>query len=206
MILPDFNFEKSFLPPQGRYLLGIDEVGRGCWAGPLCLAGFLLDSQTFNYFQFTDSKQLTASKRSHISAHLTANYPYFIVTVSPQDIDNNGLSASLKSAILQIQQHFQDQYQVCLYDGNCSYGLNLKTIIKGDSHCFSIAAASIIAKHYRDSLMINYSQEYPLYGFDHHVGYGTKQHLSALQKYGPCPIHRLSFRPIQKILHSILPK
>ena len=115
MVFPDFEFEKSLLPKTCHFLLGIDEVGRGPLAGPLCLTGFLLDLSVFNPAEFIkhsvrDSKLLTAAKRSQISQYLTVRYRSCTVSVDSPDLDKHGLSSSMSQALIQILDHFSGQF------------------------------------------------------------------------------------------------
>jgi ribonuclease HII len=195
---PDFDFEKSLLPSGCRYLLGLDEVGRGPLAGPVTVGAFLLDlsvfdPQTFINLGVRDSKLLTPSKRQTINHHLQSHHHSLFFAPS-QEIDNQGIAVVLKSLFTTALKFYSSYSPFCLIDGNYKFNFpNARPIINGDQKCFSIAAASICAKVHRDKLMENYHQKYPDYDFLHNKGYGTAKHLSALKTHGPCPLHRRSF-------------
>ncbi len=206
MISPNFDFEKSLLPPSCRFLLGIDEVGRGPLAGPVTIGAFLLDLGTFNPQEFInlsvrDSKLLSSRQRQKIFYYLQSFRPQTFSAASV-DIDQQGIGRTINLLVIQALRAFQGQFDFYLLDGflpcqgEVSVGRRGLSIVKGDQKCFSIAAASIVAKVTRDCIMDGFDSQYPQYGFKHHKGYGTKQHLSALKLHGPCPIHRLSFRPL----------
>jgi ribonuclease HII len=206
-VIPDFNFEKSLLPNDCRYLLGVDEVGRGPWAGPLTLTGFLIDLQTFFPADFIklsvrDSKKLSHLQRLKIvSAVELKKYSYHTINIQSQDIDQQGITASLQSGLTQILKFYRGLFDICLYDGNNNFGFQkVISVVSGDAKCFSIAAASIVAKESRDAIMDEFDIKYPQYGFIHHKGYGTAAHLAALKLHGPCASHRFSYKPIRQFL------
>jgi ribonuclease HII len=179
-----FFFEK-------RVVCGIDEAGRGPIAGPLVVAGVVLNSEIDG---LNDSKKLSAKKREVLFKEIISNSKYHIVVIKADKIDEIGLSKSLKMALLEIKSHFLDDEVEFIFDGNSSFGVDgVNTLIKADQKIAQVAAASILAKVTRDRLMIDYSKLYPEYNFDRHKGYCTKAHLDAVAKYGLCPIHRKSF-------------
>lgn len=202
---PDFHFEVSLLPPTCRYLLGIDEVGRGPLAGPVTIGAFLLDlknfdPQTFINLGIRDSKMLSSSQRQRIysSFHL---YQFKTFTLASSDIDQRGISQVVSSLVVQSLEFYQGAFDFCLLDGSLPTPVpSSRAIVKGDQKCFSVAAASIVAKVTRDALMDEFDVQYPQYGFKHHKGYGTKSHLEALKIYGPCPIHRFSYSPVKRTI------
>jgi ribonuclease HII len=170
-------------------LCGIDEAGRGPWAGPMLIAGVKLHKAIP---ELNDSKKLSQSKREILYDKIVKNSSYHIVSVDNHTIDKLGLSACLKNAIVEIMQNIDaDEY---LMDGNTSFGIdNLAHKIKADSTIKEVSAASILAKVTRDRYIVNISKDYPNYHFDKHKGYGTKLHKNAIIKYGFCSIHRLSY-------------
>jgi len=203
MIYPNLDFEKSLLPSGCRYLLGIDEVGRGPLAGPVTIGAFLLDLDNFTPDDFIklkvrDSKKLSPFQRQKICRYFQQNnYSFSTFSASSHDIDTQGIAICLNKLIIQALTFYQSQFDYCLIDGN--YEIDhpqVISIIKGDQKCFSIAAASIIAKETRDSEMSKMHNLYPQYDFVNNSGYGTASHISAIKKYGPCPIHRRSFKPV----------
>lgn len=204
-ITPDFNFEKSFLPPNARFILGVDEVGRGPWAGPVVVGAFLLDTQNFDYSFFTknkirDSKLLSESQRLSIFTEFQRqSFPFQTFSASSEDIDRQGIAVAIKELISQAVNYFD--FDLAIVDGNYSLNIsNTISVVKADQRCFSVASASIVAKVVRDQVMDQFDSEYPAYGFKSHKGYGTKQHSSALSLHGPCPIHRRSYQPVKELL------
>ncbi len=208
MQTPDSIFESSLIPKKCRYLLAIDEVGRGPWAGPLHMAGCLFDLKHFNCnllakHPIRDSKLLSASQRNKLVHGILKEIPTIITYKDNNYIDKYGLALAIKTLVDEISNSFS-QVDFLLIDGNyhLDNSLPYKSIIKGDRRCFTIASASIIAKVERDRVMDEHALLYPQYGFDKHKGYGTAQHLVAFKKYGPCPIHRRSFKPLHAFLLS----
>jgi ribonuclease HII len=217
---PDFKYELSLLPSDCRYLLGLDEVGRGPWAGPVTIGAFLLDLQTFDPQVFVnlkvrDSKTLSASQRHHIFTQFqTLGFQYHCFSASPQIIDQQGIGAAIANLFSQAIVHFSGQFDFCLIDGNLDTQKimtpslskrgrgEILSLINADARCFSVAAASICAKVTRDLDMDQFDKTYPQYDFIHNKGYGTQSHINALKIYGPCPIHRFSYSPIKNITCS----
>lgn len=207
MFFPDFDFEKSLLPAGCRYLVGVDEVGRGPWAGPISVGACLLDlnntdPSVFSNLRVTDSKLISPARRHSLSCHLKEQLNYTVVSASAAAIDLDGLAFTLKKLIYEAVAHFA-KVDYVLIDGNYHFDsapFNYLSLVKGDSRCYSIALASIMAKVDRDAEMDRLALVYPGYGFEKHKGYGTKFHQQALAQFGPCPIHRRSFKPINQFL------
>lgn len=230
---PDFTFEQSLLPSGTRFLLGLDEVGRGPLAGPVTIGAFLLDLKTFSPDEFLklkvrDSKKLSANQRNNIKNYFLANnFSFQTFSCTSQEIDQQGIAVCIASLFTKALKHYSSAFDFCLIDGNpiaqierrsdnffgalnaCTSPHQKKLsrdkvqfVVKGDSQCFSIASASIIAKVDRDLVMDEFDQQFPLYGFKTHKGYGTKKHLEAINIHGPCKIHRLSFNPISQFSKS----
>ena len=197
-------------------ILGIDEVGRGPWAGPLVVGAVILGATFLDpenptlrdaYLALDDSKRLTPARRTALSEIiLTHAAATGLGWVTAAELDRYGLSASLKLAtrravkpILATKTHFDE----IIIDGTDNFLQTtplcdrVTTLKRADHLVKEVAAASIIAKVARDQYMINLAARYPGYGFEKHVGYGTAQHRAALATLGPCPEHRLSFRPLQ---------
>ncbi len=176
-------------------IAGVDEVGRGCLAGPVIAAAVILKKKLAN---LDDSKKLSPNKREELSMIIIENSYYAFGSASPEEIDSiNILQASLlamKRAILNLPI-IPDEV---LVDGNKKPDTDLRTqtIIGGDSLIAEISAASIIAKVYRDNLMIEFNNKYPNYGFAQHKGYGTKAHLESIKSFGYCSIHRKTFKGV----------
>lgn len=176
---------------------GCDEVGRGCLSGPVVAAAVIID-QNFNQNFINDSKKLTFKKRNELDSYIKNNaVSYAIAELSPEFIDkHNILQASIHAMHLALDK-LKTRPELILVDGNKFHPYNYiphHCIVKGDSKFLSIAAASIIAKNYRDNLMIELAKDFPEYGWDKNFGYCTKVHQRALMKYGPTVHHRKSFR------------
>ena len=176
-------------------IAGTDEVGRGCLAGPVVAAAVILKKKIEN---LDDSKKLTSKKRNILSKIVLESSYYGFGVVTNDEIDQiNILNASLlamKRAILKLPV----KPTLVLVDGIYKPDLNvqMEAIVSGDSLKKEISAASIIAKVYRDNLMLNYDQEFPAYGFKDNKGYGTKKHLDSIKTYGSSEIHRKSFKGV----------
>ncbi len=176
---------------------GCDEVGRGCLCGPVVAASVVLD-HNFNQNLVNDSKKLTFKTRMYLDSYIKNHVvDYAIAEVSPDFIDHhNILNASIHAMHLSLDQ-LKIQPELLLIDGNKFHPYNFiphQCIIKGDSKILSIACASILAKNYRDQLMMNLHEEFPEYGWNKNMGYATKVHREALNKLGPTIHHRKSFR------------
>jgi len=182
---------------------GVDEVGRGCLAGPVVSAAVIL-KKSINLKILKDSKKISFNKRMKISDHIRQNSYFAIGVASVDEILNlNILQASLLSMKRAIQQ-LAIKPGLTLIDGNFApKGLkNFKTIVNGDQKIKAISAASIVAKVYRDSLMIKLSEKFSNYAWEKNFGYGTKAHLDGLKKFGITAHHRKGFKPVHKILSS----
>ena len=191
-------FENNFSLP----IAGIDEVGRGPLAGPVIAAAVILDRKNIPE-GINDSKKIPKAKRILLAEKIKENSIYAYGAASEIEIDEiNILQASLL-AMKRASDRLSVVPRTTLIDGNFKPDIknNTISIIKGDSKSVSIAAASILAKVYRDEIMLKYSKQFPEYGFQTNSGYGTKEHLSALKNYGITPIHRKSFKPVHNILN-----
>ena len=191
-------FENNFSLP----IAGIDEVGRGPLAGPVIAAAVILDRKNIPE-GINDSKKIPKAKRILLAEKIKENSIYAYGAASEIEIDEiNILQASLL-AMKRASDRLSVVPKTTLIDGNFKPDIKNNTIniIKGDSKSVSIAAASILAKVYRDEIMLKYSKQFPEYGFQTNSGYGTKEHLSALKNYGITPIHRKSFKPVHNILN-----
>lgn len=196
---------EAALHEQGyRYICGVDEVGRGPLAGPVVTCAVILPADMPRY-HFDDSKQLSHQQR----LKLVDAIERYAVSVEVAVVDNTvidqiNILEATKQAMTTSIQALQPTPDYVLTDA-----VHLPLIqqpqenwIHGDARLYSVAAASIYAKEYRDRLMQDYAQQYPEYGFERNAGYGTKEHLGALEKYGPTPIHRRSFAPVKARLRS----
>ena len=201
----NIEYELSLLNSGYAYLGAIDEAGRGPLAGPVVAAcvvidqGFVLSDELKDV---KDSKKLSEKKREALFDIINSEFSQVGVGVCDhKTVDRiNILQASflaMKKAIGALRK----KPEMIILDGKFpipNLSLRQEPIIKGDARIFSIAAASIIAKVTRDRLMRKYHEAHPLYGFDKHKGYGTKQHMESLKKHGPCAIHRQSFAPVAR--------
>ena len=202
--MPDLFFEKNLVESGYKYVAGVDEAGRGPLAGPVVAAAVILPEK-FSSNQLNDSKKLSSSKREKIYNELMNVDSKVISAFAVIDevvIDKINILRATHMAMAQASSNLSIEPSFVIIDGMPikDYPFNNESIIKGDSKSLSIAAASVIAKVERDRIMLNYSKEYPEYKFEKHKGYGTKLHLDALKKFGPCNIHRKSFAPVKKFL------
>lgn len=184
-------------------IVGVDEVGRGCWAGPVCVGAVVMHPSLEGIVD--DSKKLSFGQRQVIAGLIKEVTPVSLGWASPQYIDAYGLTAALKDAALRAIEGLPDPAgaEVILLDGNSNYigDPRVQTIIKGDAVEPAIAAASIIAKVARDQYMqVVGEHQFSGYGFESHVGYGTPQHRAALDSMGPSKIHRMRWAPLKRML------
>lgn len=184
-------------------IIGIDEVGRGCWAGPLLAAAVVLPDNT-SIAGLNDSKKLSVKQRQQLVHEVQLSAVAIGVGwVWPREINDIGLTESVRLAM----QRAVDQVDVgdlaIVIDGNFNYLQhidNTTALVRADGSILEVSAASIVAKVARDAYMYKISEIYPEYGFERHVGYGTKKHIEALEKHGLTPIHRVHYKPIKKLL------
>jgi ribonuclease HII len=200
---PGFDYEQTCYAQGYRYVAGIDEAGRGCWAGPVVAAAVVLPPAAMQQpdllAQINDSKQLSPAQREASYALLRALTPQIGVGVVPPDlIDLLGIVPATRLAMTTALLALPVAVEALLIDALVLPGLSLpqQALIRGDSCSYSIAAASIIAKVSRDRMMATAEAAFPGYGFAAHKGYGTATHRRALARLGPCALHRHSFRPI----------
>lgn len=195
--------EKKHWAEGFLFIAGVDEVGRGPLAGPVVAAAVVLPRDVELPPVF-DSKQLTAAQREELAVALRNldGIDYGIAEVGVEIIDSiNILQATHLAMRLAVEKLKNVDY--ILVDGRPVRGFSCpsEAVVKGDAKSASIAAASILAKVYRDALMDEYARVYPEYGFEHHKGYGTAEHLAALAAHGVTPIHRRTFAPVRDILN-----
>ncbi len=183
---------------------GVDEAGRGPWAGPVVAACVILDNDIPRFNEIDDSKSISEKKRKELYDIIKSHSIYGIGVASNIEIDRLGIVKSTELAIKRAIEHMPFKPSFLLIDGRDNFALDIryKSIIDGDKKVKSIAAASILAKVWRDEYMHLASDIYPQYHFEKHKGYGTKLHLEMLKKYGVCEIHRMSFKPIQRIIEE----
>lgn len=192
-----YDFDRGFA--KGRLLAGVDEVGRGPLAGPIVSAAVILDLDVLDdemIFYLNDSKKLSEKKREELSDIIKEKaIAYYISECSNDEIDEKGIGVCNNKVFLNAVHGLHKEADIVLSDGYTIKGIDRenKSVIKGDTKSASIAAASIIAKVYRDNLMKKMAEIYPEYGFEHNVGYGASKHVEAIKEYGVTPIHRMSF-------------
>lgn len=184
-----------------RFVIGVDEAGRGPLAGPVVAAAVFLP-QDVELPEVRDSKKLTAKKRTELSNQIYQVGMVGIGSASNSEIDEFNILQAALLAMRRAVEQLQDQIEVdfCIVDGNQlipNLSIPQKAVVKADATCAAAAAASIVAKVHRDRIMEEYHLQYPEYGFALHKGYPTKKHLAALAEHGPSPIHRFSFARVK---------
>jgi ribonuclease HII len=194
----DYSIERDMIELHGAPLAGIDEAGRGPWAGPVVAAAVILDPNKIPN-GVTDSKALNGEKRSLLFRKIMATAQVGIGIADTARIDRDNILQATLWAMSEAVKDLDEQPEIALVDGNKLPRLECKAqaLVKGDARCISIAAASIIAKVTRDRMMEAMAKTHPGYGFERHKGYGTREHQAALDKLGVCEHHRRSFKPIQ---------
>jgi ribonuclease HII len=184
-----------------RLVAGIDEAGRGPLAGPVVAAAVILPDG-FRHDSLTDSKQLTAKQRDALYAELISKtgIRWAVAILESEEIDRLNILRATHEAMRRAVAQIEPQPEHVLIDGLPvrPFPIPQTALVGGDALSFSIAAASVVAKVTRDRLMIEMDARHPGYDFARHKGYGTPQHLAALKRNGPCPIHRRSFLPVQQ--------
>jgi ribonuclease HII len=193
------DFERQAFGLGYRYVAGLDEVGRGCLAGPVVAAACILDPAKPLPQGLNDSKKLTPDVRERIAAELRHDcLAYAIGQIEADEIDRINILEATKRAMIAAIEKLVPQADFLLIDAiqlkQCP--LPQRPIIRGDSLSASIAAASVLAKVFRDDLMREYDNVYPQYGFSSHKGYGAPIHWESIRAHGPCAIHRLSFHGV----------
>lgn len=192
-----------------KWIAGLDEAGRGPLAGPVVAAAVILPPITNFRLPIVDSKKLSPARREAAFAYLRGLPDIFIGVgiVPPDEIDRiNILEATRKAMRLALEElPLSPSYLLIDYLSLPQVNIPQKKLTRGEEKSVSIAAASIVAKVTRDRIMVVLDRDYPQYGFARHKGYGTREHLEMLEKYGPCPLHRFSFRPVkeQTLMNSV---
>lgn len=181
-------------------VIGIDEVGRGSWAGPVIAAAVALSGPIPG---LADSKRLTKARRAQLSQIIYAKAAYVGVGwVSAAEVDTAGLTAAVGTAMRRAMAGLTIDYDDLVIDGNINYLADValaRTLVKADQLIQAVSAASIVAKVARDSFMTEQALQYSGYGFESHVGYGTQKHRQAIMDYGICELHRRSVKPIKQL-------
>lgn len=183
-------------------IVGIDEVGRGCWAGPLVAGAVVLTNPILG---LKDSKKLHKKQRTILAVEIELHAQAFgLGWVQSEEVDMIGLTEAVRLAMRRAINEIKIPYDEVIIDGNINYlshDTRSKAIVKADDLVPEVSAASILAKVARDNWMANEAhRQFPEYEFSNHVGYGTKRHLELLKLYGVSPLHRKSYKPIQALL------
>jgi len=203
-----FEFERAWWSRGFTLVAGVDEAGRGPLAGPVVAAAVILPATWANggfdprLIELNDSKQLTEAQREDFFQILTTHrdIQFAIAIVDAATIDRINILQATHRAMNDALAQLQPQPEHVLVDGRAVKSMELPhtAIVKGDARSYSIAAASVLAKVTRDRLMLEFDTQFPGYGFAVHKGYGTPQHLTAIEKLGPCAIHRMTFAPLKQ--------
>ena len=198
--MPTLEYENKY---EGKLVAGLDEVGRGCLAGPVVTALVILPKNV-NLPEIDDSKKISKTKHKRLVEQILQQ----AITVSiglatSKEIDDIGILNAVKLAMTRSVENARITPDVLLIDGDKrqllpNIALPQETIVKGDTKSISIAAASLVAKSIRDTLMTEYAKEYSQYGWENNAGYGTESHITAINAYGVTKQHRLTFKPIRK--------
>ena len=200
--MPDFSYEDGLISRGFLKVAGVDEAGRGPLAGPVAAAAVILP-RTFSCPLLDDSKKLSKKKRDALYEEITQNPEiiWAVATVEADEIDRINILRATHRAMGLALEALKVKPDIALVDGLPVKGLSLphEALVKGDGLSLSIAAASVIAKVTRDRIMEMIATEFPLYGFERHQGYGTREHLEAIKNHGPCRYHRRSFQPISQL-------
>lgn len=194
---------------MAAFVIGVDEVGRGSWAGPMVAAAVKFKNR-IHIQGLRDSKRLSATSRAKFAKQVRTQADQIAIGwVSNQEIDKHGLSWANKAAMIRALEQIDSKFSDIITDGKFSFLENdyghAQAIVKADESVLSVSAASVIAKVARDNYMLVVGKHFPKYGFERHVGYGTALHAAALKKFGPCRMHRASFSPVKQALESNAP-
>ena len=201
-MLPTFHIEKTLYQQGYRSVAGVDEVGRGAWAGPIVGAAVVLPKNFSRLdWNIKESKQLTPKNREKFFNLLTARSIAYKISIADNEyIDKNGISKANVRVLIDSARHLSPKPDYVLFDlfkGHFSFDISFQMFVHGDSCIASIAAASILAKVTRDRIMRKEGQVYPHYTFAKHKGYGTALHQSQINEHGLCLIHRRSYSPMK---------
>lgn len=200
--MPDFTFEDALVARGFARVAGVDEAGRGPLAGPVSAAAVILP-RDFVCPLLNDSKKLSKKRREQLYGEITGNSAivWAVAMVEPEEIDRINILRATHLAMGKALMGLAKRPDIALIDGLPVKGLSVahEALVKGDGLSLSIAAASVIAKVTRDGIMAKIDEEFPEYGFIRHQGYGTREHLEALRKHGPCRHHRRSFQPVSQL-------
>ena len=194
------KYEENLYNEGLKYICGIDEAGRGPLAGPVVVGAVVMPKDSMLEFM-NDSKKVTEKRRELLYEEIVnTSLAYGIGIISQEEIDKinilNATKKGLHEALGQVIEKLKQKPDIIIVDALReidTFGITYESIIKGDATCYSISAASILAKVTMDRIMTEWDKIYPQYGFAMHKGYGTAKHIQAIKEYGPCPLHRKSF-------------
>ncbi|MBT7943761.1 MAG: ribonuclease HII [Alphaproteobacteria bacterium] len=203
--MPNFSYEDAALARGHGVICGIDEAGRGPWAGPVVAGAVILDRLSLPsdlMADLDDSKKLKAGRREELLQRLIPHARIGVGRAEVDEIDTINILQATMLAMARAVEDLGDSPGFALVDGNRAPDLTMpvECVVKGDGKSLSIAAASIVAKVTRDRIMAVLSRTHPAYGWERNAGYGTKEHQTALAAFGVTPEHRKSYAPIKKIL------
>ncbi len=201
---PDFEMERAAIAAGKLRVAGVDEVGRGPLAGPVTAAAVILDPERIPD-GLNDSKQLSIKKRAALAEILMGCAEVSVGHASVEEIEQHNILRASHFAMRRAIAGLALQPDLVLIDGSMiPHGLNVpaQPVVKGDTRCLSISAASIVAKIARDRIMVDLAQQHPGYGWETNMGYGSKSHISALQNLGVTPHHRRTFKPVHNMLYQ----
>ncbi len=204
MALPNFELEQALMDRGHVRIAGVDEVGRGPLAGPVVAAAVILNPRDIPN-GLNDSKKLTARRRAALDAALRASAAFTVAEATVAEIDEINILRASHLAMVRAVAALDPAPDFLLIDGNMiPRGMKIpsQAVVQGDARSVSIAAASIVAKNWRDQLMVDLAQQHPGYGWETNAGYPSKQHKDALQNLGVTPHHRRSFKPVHNILYQ----
>ena len=196
-----YQFELQAEAQGAQFVAGVDEAGRGPWAGPVVVAAVILPPHYF-FAGLNDSKKLSPKRREKLFGKIMASAVAVAITAADATlIDHINIQQATMRAMREAVLRLKPKADIALIDGISAPQLPIpcQTVVHGDARVASIAAASIVAKVVRDMYMDDFDKLYPGYGFAKHKGYGTSEHMRALQKLGPCAIHRHSFNPMRSL-------
>ncbi|SMO68492.1 ribonuclease HII [Ruegeria faecimaris] len=204
MTTPDYEIEKAALAQGYLRIAGVDEVGRGPLAGPVVAAAVILNPADMPV-GLNDSKKLSAKRRAALDTALRGCAEFAVAEASVAEIDEHNILRASHLAMERAVAALDPPPDYLLIDGNMiprGLAIPAQAVVKGDAHSVSIAAASILAKNWRDQLMVDLAQQHPGYGWETNAGYPSKQHKDALRNLGVTPHHRVSFKPVHNMLYQ----